>query len=52
MGRIAVVREIIGYFAAGRRLWLLPVVFAILALGALILLTSNAVVAPFIYTLF
>lgn len=52
MHKLSILRDIVRYFAAGRRLWLLPAVLAILALGVLTLLTSHAVVAPFIYTLF
>jgi hypothetical protein len=35
-----------------RKLWLLPVVLLLLALGALIVLTESSVIAPFIYSLF
>ncbi len=35
-----------------KKYWLLPIILVILALSALILLTSNPVIAPFIYTIF
>jgi hypothetical protein len=40
------------YMRQRRKLWLLPVVLLLIALGALIVLTENSVVAPFIYSLF
>jgi len=35
-----------------RKIWLLPIIFALLVCGALIVLTEGSAVAPFIYTLF
>ena len=35
-----------------KKLWLLPIVFIMLALGGLLMLTQGSVMAPFIYTLF
>lgn len=40
-------------FAKSRRkFWLVPILVLMLTFGALLLLTQNAAVAPFIYTLF
>ncbi|MCJ7680553.1 MAG: DUF5989 family protein, partial [Candidatus Aminicenantes bacterium] len=32
--------------------WLLPIVFFLVLLGALLILTEGSAIAPFIYTLF
>jgi len=45
-------REILRYFFAKKRRWLLPIVMFLLALGALLVAGANSVFAPFIYTLF
>lgn len=52
MGKLQIVKEVIAYFSQNKRYWLLPVVLFLLILGGLVVLSSNAVVAPFIYTLF
>ncbi len=35
-----------------KRFWLLPIVFALVFVSALLVLTQGSVIAPFIYTLF
>lgn len=35
-----------------KKFWLAPIILAMLALSALIVLSQNAAVAPFIYTIF
>jgi len=35
-----------------KKFWLLPILFALLVFGGLIVLTKGSAVAPFIYTLF
>lgn len=45
-------RDLIGFFAARKKFWLIPIVFVLLAFGLLIVLTSGSAIAPFIYTLF
>jgi uncharacterized protein DUF5989 len=44
--------ELWAFMKQRRKLWLLPVVLLLLALGALIVLTESSVIAPFIYSLF
>ncbi len=44
--------DLIGFFAARKKFWLAPIVFALLGFGVLIVLTSGSAIAPFIYTLF
>jgi hypothetical protein len=45
-------RDLIGFFAARKKFWLIPIVAVLLAFGLLIVLTSGSAIAPFIYTLF
>lgn len=44
--------ELWSFMKVRKKFWLLPVVFILLLLGALIVFTQGSVVAPFIYTLF
>ena len=41
-----------GFARERKKYWLLPVIFVLLVLGALIVLTQGSALAPFIYTLF
>lgn len=47
----SLVSEFIGFMKQNRKFWLLPLIIALLALSALLILSSTAA-APFIYTLF
>lgn len=49
---LRVLKQIIAYFTSKRRRWLLPIVLFLVILGALIVVSSTSVFAPFIYTLF
>ncbi len=40
------------FFKNRKKFWLLPVIIVLLGFGALIILTSGSVVAPFVYALF
>ena len=44
--------EIWAFLKARKKLWLLPIILAMLVLGGLLILAQGSVVAPFIYTLF
>lgn len=46
------VSDILGYAKENKKLWVLPLLFVFLALGALLVLTQGSVIAPFIYILF
>lgn len=52
MGYLRVIREVLHYFTAAKRRWLLPIVIFLFILGTLMVASSSAVLAPFIYTLF
>ena len=45
-------KEFWRFLRARKKLWLLPIVIAMLILGGLLVLAQGSVVAPFIYTLF
>jgi hypothetical protein len=44
--------EIIAFLCARKKFWLVPIVFIMLLLGALVVLTEGTAIAPFIYTIF
>jgi len=45
-------KEFWRFLRVRKKLWLLPVVIAMLVLGGLLVLAQGSVIAPFIYTLF
>lgn len=45
-------KDIVGLVRERKKWWLVPIILALLAIGALIVFTSGSAVAPFIYTLF
>ena len=47
----SLVGEFMGFLKQNRKFWLLPLIIVMLALAALLILSSTAA-APFIYTLF
>lgn len=44
--------ELWRFMRARKKFWLLPILVAMLLLGALLILAQGSAVAPFIYTLF
>ena len=50
-GRASLSREFVEFLAANKKWWLIPIVVAVLLIGALVVLGGSAA-APFIYTLF
>ena len=44
--------ELIAFLRARKKYWLVPIIFAMVILGGLIVLAQGSAVAPFIYTLF
>lgn len=50
-GDTSLIREFMEFLATNKKWWLGPIVIVLLAIGAILLLTSTAA-APFIYTLF
>ena len=49
---VGIAGELLSFFAAHKRWWLLPMVLVLFLLGAFILLAQSSAIAPFIYTLF
>jgi hypothetical protein len=46
-----IIKEFIGFLRMNKKFWLVPLLLAFLAIGALLILGGTAA-APFIYTLF
>lgn len=49
---ISVVRELVSFLVKRKKLYLFPIIAAMLILGALIVFSQGSAIAPFIYTLF
>ncbi|HTC48210.1 MAG TPA: DUF5989 family protein [Candidatus Aquilonibacter sp.] len=50
--RFGIAGELFSFFVGNKRWWLLPVIFSLFLLGALIVVAQSSAIAPFIYTLF
>ena len=50
--RLWIAGELLAFFAANKRWWMLPMIIVILLVGVLIVLAQASAIAPFIYTLF
>ncbi len=46
------IKELWAFMRVRKKLWLAPIIFIIVLLGALLLAAQGSVIAPFIYTLF
>jgi hypothetical protein len=46
------IKELWAFLRARKKLWLAPIIFVIVILGALLIAAQGSVIAPFIYTLF
>lgn len=49
---LAFLAEFWEFLKVRKKLWLLPIIVVMLALGGLLLLAEGSALAPFIYTLF
>jgi len=49
---LEVVKDFWGFLKVRKKYWLLPILFMLILLGALIVFTQGTAVAPFVYTLF
>lgn len=52
MSKLAIMGEFWTFMKERKKWWLIPIVFSLLLLGALVVLTEGSAIAPFIYTLF
>jgi hypothetical protein len=46
------IKELWAFLRRRKKLWLAPIIFVIVILGALLVAAQGSVIAPFIYTLF
>jgi hypothetical protein len=46
------IQELWAFLRSRKKLWLLPLILMLLALGGLLIAAQGSVIAPFIYTLF
>ena len=49
---MAFIRELWTFLRLRKKLWLVPIIVVMVALGGLLVLAQGSVIAPFIYTLF
>jgi hypothetical protein len=49
---VGIAGQLISFFWGNKRAWLVPLIFVLFLLTALILLAQSSAIAPFIYTLF
>jgi hypothetical protein len=52
VGYLSTIREFGEFLKERKRFWLLPLVMVLLLLGAILVLTANSALAPFIYSIF
>jgi len=52
MGQIGFARELWGFMRVRKKLWLLPLIVVLLAVGALVFAAQGSALAPFIYSIF
>ena len=45
-------KEFLEFLKVRKKYWLIPIIFALLLFGGLIILSQGSVVAPFIYAVF
>lgn len=46
------IRELWQFLAQRKKLWMVPIVLIVLAVGGLLVIAEGSAIAPFIYTLF
>ena len=52
MGKLAILREVLGFLAHRKKWWLFPILAVLLLMAGLLILTEGSAIAPFIYALF
>ena len=52
MSKAAIALDFVRFLKARRKVWLIPVIFALGILSVLLLIAESAAIAPFIYALF
>ncbi len=52
MAKFKIITQYLQFLKQNKKWWLMPIVFALLLFGLLIVITKGSALAPFIYTLF
>ena len=52
MNKFTIIKEFWNFLRVRKKFWLIPIVFFLLALGAVLVVAKGSALAPFIYTLF
>lgn len=52
MNKFSILVEFWNFLRVRKKFWLIPIVFFLLALGAVLVIAKGSALAPFIYTLF
>ncbi len=52
MSKLSILSELWDFLKVRKKWWLMPIVFFLVLLGALIVLTQGSALAPFIYAIF
>lgn len=52
MSKSKIIVELFEFLKVRKKWWLMPIVFFLILLGALIVLTQGSALAPFIYAIF
>jgi len=47
-----IVKDLFGFLLERKKFWLIPIIFALLLIGLLIVMAGSSAIAPFIYTIF
>ena len=50
--RFGIAGELLSFFWANKRWWMVPIVVTLFLFGVLVVLAQSSAIAPFIYTLF
>jgi len=52
MTKFSIIKEFWAFLRSNKKWWLMPIVFFLLILGAILVAAKGSVLAPFIYSLF
>ncbi len=52
MGKLAILFELWEFLRVRKKMWMLPILFFLILIGALLVFSESSVVAPYIYALF
>jgi hypothetical protein len=52
MNKLSIIKEFWTFLRVRKKFWLMPIVFFLLALGAILVIAKGSALAPFIYSLF